>query len=89
MPHDAEQQLAEFAAVTLDASIRLVEIAQAALIDNPVLSPEIKSVVQCLMDSLMMVSRMNARNTAHALWLAELNTEMVNKLNALIDEHMK
>lgn len=88
MSHDSEQQLAELAAVTLDASNALVLVAQESLINNSVLSPELKSVVQCLMDSLIMVANMNAKNTAHALLLAELNTEMVDKLNALIEKHL-
>lgn len=88
MSHITEQQLAEFAATTLDASDRLVGLAQAVLIDDPGLSPEIKSIVQSLMDSLAMVARMNAKSTAHALWLSDLNTEMVDKLNALIEKHM-
>lgn len=87
--HDSEQQLAEMAAVVLDASTHLTQIAQSALIDNPMLSPEIKDIVQSMMDALMMVARMNAKNTAHALWLAELNTEMVDRLNDLIEKHLK
>lgn len=89
MSDSVTEQLSELAAMTLDASNRLVEIAQAVLIDNSVLSPEIKSIVQSLMDSLTMVANMNARSTAHALNISDLNTEMHDKLNALIEKHTK